>query len=248
VSSRAAEPDRLENVWVQLEHGFAELRHGALERGIGALERRARDHVFQLLEVVARGEQVLDRRVMERVSQRLPLTLLRRDGLRHQALALRSELHDAVGSAAEHGGEQERCGGDPGQVAGLHEHEARCLGVRGRGVREPLTEVRGDGAGPGHRRDGRPETERDGDRDEKVREPRLRERSAGESGERRDRGDVDRGRDQRESLRDGANVEPGEERGAPRGEDHERDRERTLGGVGVVEPLAGGDQRERGKP
>ena len=198
-----------------------------------------------LLERMPRGEEVLDRGVVERLGERLPLALLGADGLGHQAFALVGELDHTVCPPPQDGREQQCRGRDPRQVAGLDEQEPRRLRLRSGRMREALAEIRGDRPGPGDGGDRRSETKGGGDGNEEVREPGLGERATGERGQRGHCRDVDRRGRQREPLGDGPDVDPGEHSRAPGGEDHERDRERCAGRVRMLDSLSGGDQRDR---
>ena len=61
---------------MEVEDGFAQLPDGLGERGVGTVERGMRERLAGFLELVPRGEQILDRVIVERFGQRLALSLL----------------------------------------------------------------------------------------------------------------------------------------------------------------------------
>ena len=197
---------------MELEHRFSELSNGVRQRGVRPLERWMTDRFAGLFELVACGEQVLDRLVVERLRERLPLALLGFEGVGEQPRPALGEARDLRRAAVEQERKPDARGSDPGQEAGLGRDETRRLRLVGGRVEHGLGDVRRHGHDDGDGRDRRPEAEGDGDGDEEEREPIVRERAAGENREHADRRDVDTGCGQGEAFGRGPQVHPREQR------------------------------------
>ncbi len=145
---RAGEPDRVEHLRVELEDRLTEVVERLAERLLGAPERRVVDDLRRLLHVVAGGEQVLDRVVVEPLGERLALALGGVQRVGEELLAHDGEVGDPPRPPGEDGREQHSGEPDPGEEAGEERDEAQRLGPgRGR-VDERLREVGDHGARP----------------------------------------------------------------------------------------------------
>ena len=85
---------------MELEHGLAQLVDRLGQRRLGPPESRTAAPVFHLLELVADGEEVLDRVVVELLCEDLPLALLGAQSVGEEALPYRRELGDLLNRAA----------------------------------------------------------------------------------------------------------------------------------------------------
>lgn len=198
-----------------------------------------------LLQLVPGREHVLHRVVVERLGQPPPLSLLGCEGVCEQAGAVVGEPRDELRPSVQQQREEHAGGADPGEVAGLREDEANGLGPSRGWMSERLNEICACRDDHGRARDTRPEAEGDRDRDEEEREPDVGERAAGEDGEHADRGDVDDGRGERESLAGRMQVHPREHARAPGRVHDQRDEEGRLSRIRVREALAQRDQPDR---
>ena len=161
-------------------------RDGRVGARFGAVGIRLGRHI----EVVAGGEQVLDRAVVQILRELPALALLGGERLRDEALPLcREQPHGGLAPRQQQGEEGQR-EPEPGQVGRLDEHERERARAGTARVRSRLQHV-DRSARHGHRgRHQRPPAERDGDDREKEREAQLREAAARAVGERAREGDV----------------------------------------------------------
>ena len=141
-AQRGVEAGLLQHVRMEVEDGLAELPHGLGQRRVRPGERGVGQHLARLLQVVARGEQVLDGVVVQRLGQRAALALLRLERVREQGGALLGQPLDGGRAAGQQQREQDAADADPGQVAGLREDEARRVGLAGGRVEGGLQDVR----------------------------------------------------------------------------------------------------------
>lgn len=84
-SERGFEARLLEDVRVQLEDRLAQLSNRDDERVVCPTESRVLLHLSRLLELVARGQEILDRIVVKRIGQRFPFALLRLERIGEQS-------------------------------------------------------------------------------------------------------------------------------------------------------------------
>ena len=188
---RGREPGLLEQVRVQVGDGPAQLGHGRRDRRVRARLGPVRRGLRRQVEVVAGGEQVLDRAVVQILRELPALPLLGRQRLGDEPLALRREQAHRGVAAGQEQREQRHREAEPGEVGGLHEHERERAAARAARVRRRLQHV-DDRRGRGHRgRHERAPAERDGDDREQEREAQLREAAARAVRERARERDVD---------------------------------------------------------
>ena len=128
-TQRRLESAFLEHVRVEVEDGLAQLSDRLGERGVGAVQRGVRERLSRFLELVARREQILDRVIVERFGERLPLALLRGERVGKQPRPVLGEAGDELGSPREQHREEHAGDPDPGEISGLGEDEARRLGL-----------------------------------------------------------------------------------------------------------------------
>ena len=96
--------------------------------------------VRRQVEVVPRGQQVLDRAVVQILRELPALPLLHRQRLGHETLTLRGEQAHRGVAARQQQREQREGEAEPGEVGGLHEHERERAAARAAGVRRRLHE------------------------------------------------------------------------------------------------------------
>ncbi len=84
-AQRRLEPGLLEDVGMQLEDRLPDLPDRLGERVVRPAKGGMDARLLRFLELVARREQVLQRLVVQRLGQRLPLTLLGVERVREQA-------------------------------------------------------------------------------------------------------------------------------------------------------------------
>ena len=184
----------LQHQRMQIRDDLAQLSDRREDGRLRAIEGWVVDGLGDLLEIVPRREQILERGVVEGFGERLAFSLFRTHRVGEQLARLQGELADLAGPASEDEREKRRRDGDPDQVAGLDRDESGRPILVQRGMAERLGQVGHDDCGPadGGQRGSEPEGECD--RDQGVRDPRLREAPARKECERRDRRDVHRGR------------------------------------------------------
>ena len=171
-AQRGLEARLLEDVRVQVEDGVAQLPDGVEQRRVGPFERRMGLRLLRLLELVANREQVLDRMVVERLRERLALSLLGLERVREQARALVRQALDQLRAAREKQGKKDACDTDPREEPRLRDDEADGLRAAARaGWSDGLDHVRrrrDDDRGRGQRR---AQAEGDRHRHDEEREP-----------------------------------------------------------------------------
>ena len=109
----------LEHVRVQLGDRVPQLPHGVHESPVGSLERGMRRRLGDLLELMARREEILERVVVERLGEDPALPLLRLERVGEEARALLCEPAHLLGAPAELEGEEGTGEADPGKETGL---------------------------------------------------------------------------------------------------------------------------------